>query len=130
MDYNYKIYTPSEYSKEISKISLSRYFENNSKESIEDIRIIDISCGTGNLLLEILENLIILSKEIYGEYRYRNNWITGIDIDGNALEIFKLRWENLILKYNLIGELNIIEGNSIYEKIDGHLIFLQFALFS
>lgn len=117
MEYNYKIYTPEEYATTMGKVALNRYLENNSEKNLLDIKIIDISCGSGNLLLAILEELIKMSKVIYGEYRYNEDWITGFDIDLNALKIFEKRAEALFFKYGVCGRLNIKECDSLYENI-------------
>ncbi|MEG0390143.1 MAG: hypothetical protein RR591_05760, partial [Cetobacterium sp.] len=77
LDYNYKIYTPEQYAISMAKIAIEKYLENFSKEKIDEIRVIDISCGSGNLLLAILEELLKISKQLYGEYRYNEKWITG-----------------------------------------------------
>lgn len=118
MEYNYKIYTPEKYASSMSKVALNRYLENNSKEDILNIKVIDISCGSGNLLLAILEELLKVSKEIFGEYKYSENWITGFDVDLNALKLLEKRAEALFFKYGVFGKLNLKECDSLYEKID------------
>ena len=122
VEYNYKIYTPEIYAVEMSKISIDKFFEQNSKEKLEEIRVIDLSCGSGNLLLPMLEKLLQLSKELYGEYRYNKRWITGFDIDEKTLYLFKEKFDNLLKKYNLTGTLNITHADSLYvefkEKFD------------
>nr|WP_307774778.1 TaqI-like C-terminal specificity domain-containing protein [uncultured Cetobacterium sp.] len=117
-DLNYKIYTPEIYSVNMVKDSLERYLKNFNDKKLENLRVIDISCGSGNLLLPMLEELIKTSKKLYGEYRFNKNWITGYDIDGNALEIFKKRAEIIFSKYGILGELNLKKCNSLYEKIE------------
>ena len=117
MDYNYKIYTPEEYAITMGKIALNKYLESNAKEALLNIKIIDISCGSGNLLLGILEELIKISKNICGEYRYSNQWITGFDIDLNALKNFEKRAKALLSKYGIEGNLNIKHCDSLYENI-------------
>lgn len=118
MEYNYKIYTPEKYAISMGKVALNRYFENNSKEDILAIKIVDISCGSGNLLLAVLEELLKISKEIFGEYRYSENWITGFDVDLNALKLLEKRAEALFFKYGVSGKLNLKECDSLYEKIE------------
>ena len=117
MEYNYKIYTPEEYAITMGKIALNKYLENIPKENLLNLKIIDISCGSGNLLLGILEELIKISKNIYGEYRYSESWITGFDIDLNALKIFEKRAEALFFKYGVCGVLNLKNCDSLYEDI-------------
>lgn len=118
MEYNYKIYTPEKYAFSMGKIALNKYLESNSKENIMDIKIIDISCGSGNLLLALLEELLKISKEIFGIYRYSENWITGFDVDMNALKLLEKRAEALFFKYGISGKLNIKNCDSLYEKIE------------
>lgn len=117
-DYNYKIYTPEEYAISIAKNALDKYYVEMNEEEIENLKIIDISCGSGNLLLAILEEVLKSSKEIYGEYKYRNKWITGYDIDLKALEICRERSKVIFKKYGLDGELNLKEKDSLYEEFE------------
>lgn len=118
MEYNYKIYTPEKYAVSMVKRALNRYLESNSKEDILNIKIIDISCGSGNLLLAILEELLKVSKESFGEYKYSEKWLTGFDVDLNALKLLEKRAEAIFSKYGVVGKLNLKECDSLYEKID------------
>ncbi|MGL5426978.1 MAG: Eco57I restriction-modification methylase domain-containing protein, partial [Cetobacterium sp.] len=118
MEYNYKIYTPEQYAVSMAKISLAKYLEKNCNENILDIKIVDISCGSGNLLLAMLEELLKTSKKVFGEYRYSEKWLTGYDIDSNALNILKKRAEALFFTYGIKGNLNLKECDSLYEIID------------
>lgn len=118
MELNYKIYTPEKYSENIAEIALNRYFKNYGKtsESLEKIKVLDLSCGSGNLLLSILERLLIASREIYGTYKFCEKWITGYDIDKKALEIFNERAKALFFKYGLEKkELNLKNKDSLQE---------------
>ncbi|MGL5174904.1 MAG: Eco57I restriction-modification methylase domain-containing protein, partial [Cetobacterium sp.] len=118
MEYNYKIYTPERYALSMAKVSLEKCLEKISNENFLDIKIVDISCGSGNLLLAMLEELLKTSKKIFGEYRYSEKWLTGYDIDSKALNILKKRAEALFFKYGIDGELNLKECDSLYEIID------------
>ncbi|MGL4653092.1 Eco57I restriction-modification methylase domain-containing protein [Cetobacterium sp.] len=118
MEYNYKIYTPEEYAISMAKISLDKYLEKTSKEKLLDIKIVDISCGSGNLLLAMLEELLKISKKVFGEYKYSEKWLTGFDIDSKALDTLKKRAQALFFKYGIEGNLNIKECDSLYEKMD------------
>ena len=89
-----------------------------TREKLEQLRLVDISCGTGNLILEALETLIRLSKHIYGRYLYKEEWIEGYDIDDEALAILKCRAEKLFLKYGIKGELRLYNVNSLLHKFD------------
>ncbi|MGL4999721.1 Eco57I restriction-modification methylase domain-containing protein [Cetobacterium sp.] len=119
MEYNYKIYTPEKYAISLGKTALNKYLENNSKEEILNLKIIDISCGSGNLLLALLEELLKISKEVFGEYIYSEGWLTGYDIDSKALETLKKRAATLFFKYDIEGVLNLKECDSLYEDING-----------
>ncbi|WP_321328385.1 Eco57I restriction-modification methylase domain-containing protein [uncultured Ilyobacter sp.] len=111
---NYKVYTPKEIADEMSEKSLEFYFEGEyTKEKINELRIADISCGTGNLLLAALEKVLEISKKIYGEYEYNPKWIEGYDIDIEALEKFRVRSQILLKKYGVTGEISTFCQNSI-----------------
>ena len=116
---NYKVYTPKKISRLILSKAISSYFFSGSKrEKLEQLRLVDISCGTGNLILEALETLIRLSKRIYGRYLYKEEWIEGYDIDDEALAILKCRAQKLFLKYGIKGELRLYNVNSLLHKFD------------
>ncbi|WP_297597353.1 TaqI-like C-terminal specificity domain-containing protein [uncultured Cetobacterium sp.] len=118
VDYNYKIYTPEQYAVSMAKIAIEKYLNSFPKEEIDNIKVADISCGSGNLLLAILEELLKISKEIYGEYRYKKSWITGFDIDETALELFEKRAKSLFIEYKIEGELNIKRCDSLCEAME------------
>ncbi|ADO82654.1 Eco57I restriction-modification methylase domain-containing protein [Ilyobacter polytropus] len=111
---NYKVYTPKKIADEMVDKSLEFYFEGEySKEKIDKLRIADISCGTGNLLLAVLEKMMEISKEVYGEYKYNPKWIEGYDIDIEALEKLRIRSQILLKKYGVTGEISTFCKNSI-----------------
>lgn len=116
----YSVYTP----KVIVKKMLDITFENidlKTKEQINSIRIADISCGTGNFLVETAEYLINKTKENFGEAYFCSEWITGFDIDINAVKIAILRLKLLLkkngLKYKGI-KLNIFCGDVLNVEIE------------
>lgn len=116
---NYKIYTPSEYAELMINLSLKNYFNNDySKEKLEKLKITDLSCGTGNLLLVALKRLIEISKEITGKYCFKSSWLTGYDIDRNALLEYKFQGQNILRKYGLTGEIIAYIKDSIVDDID------------
>lgn len=118
---NYKVYTPKHISRMMLAVSLRYYFKNkqNKKEALDNLKIADISCGTGNLLLEAIESLIKLNKIYYGNYDYNENWIEGFDIDKKALEIFQKRAEKIFIKYNILNKkVKLFSQNSLFAKIE------------
>lgn len=118
-DTNYKVYTPEKISREMAIKSLYLYFDGEyTQKKLDDLRVADISCGTGNLLLSVLKEILMLSKRIYGEYRYNPVWIEGYDIDEEALEIFKTRSIELLKKYGIKGEITVFCENSITFSTD------------
>ena len=111
---NYKVYTPSEYADIITDFALKNYFcKEYTKEKLDNVKIADLSCGTGNLLLPIMEKLIKLSKKITGNFYFNSNWIKGYDIDSNAFKIYKEEGEKILKKYNLKGEILGFIGDSL-----------------
>ena len=116
---NYKVYTPQKISRLILSKAVSSYFSSGDKrEKLEQLRLVDISCGTGNLILEALEFLIRLSKRIYGTYLYKEEWIEGYDIDDEALSILKCRADKLFSKYGIKGQLKLYNVNSLLHNFD------------
>lgn len=119
---NFCVYTPEIYSKEIIDISLEKYFRNEfSINKLNMIRGIDLSCGDGNLLLILLEKLILKSKELSGKYYYLDSWITGYDIDSEAIISIREKTALLLDKYNLLNdssikslEMNFKKENSLF----------------
>ena len=115
---NYKIYTPYRYSKEITKEAFRKYFKKDySKEKLKNLRMIDLSSGTGNLLCIALEKLIKLSKKVFGEYKYYENWITAYDLDEKALEEYRENIEKILKKYNLSGDIKFFLKDSLKTEI-------------
>ena len=95
-----------------------------SKEKLDKIRVCDLSCGSGNLLLPFLEALIIISKEITGEYYYNSNWIKGYDIDNEAVKLTKEKGRELLTSYSLDGILNIENSDGLLLEESGYNIIL------
>lgn len=113
--YNYKVYTPNGIAKDIARKGIELYFEERGKneKSLGEVRVCDLSCGNGNLLLPALEELIILSKKICGEYRYNPQWITGFDIDEGAVKLTRLKIKELLKHYFLDGEICVYVKNGL-----------------
>lgn len=121
--YNYKVYTPSEIAKSIVKKGLDLYFQGEfTKEKLDNLKVCDLSCGNGNLLLPLLEELIHFSKKIMGKYSYNHQWITGYDINKEAINLTKLKIKEVLKYYNLDGEINLIVGNGLLVEEKFNLI--------
>lgn len=116
-EYNYSIYTPHKIAKEIIEQTFKCYFgENKTLKKLKEVKLGDLSCGNGNLLLIALERLLEISKEITGEYFFSNTWITGFDINEEAVKLTMVRGRELLKKYGLIGEVRILCCNSLEIK--------------
>lgn len=114
---NYKVYTPNQVARKMTASILKEYFKNgDKKEKLKKFKSCDIACGTGNLLLVLLESLIRISKILYGQYIYNEKWIEGYDIDDEALNEFKKRFDELLSKYNLKGKIKLFHQNSLLSK--------------
>lgn len=114
---NYKVYTPDHVARKMTATILNEYFKDGDKrEKLKNFRGCDIACGTGNLLLVLLESLIRISRILYGHYEYNEKWIEGYDIDDDALKEFKERFNELLLKYGLKGEIKLFHKNSLLCK--------------
>ncbi|MCS5422843.1 MULTISPECIES: Eco57I restriction-modification methylase domain-containing protein [Psychrilyobacter] len=119
-DTNFKVYTPDYIAKEMINKSLDIYFNGDySRSKFDNLRCADLSCGTGNLLLPLLNTIIQLYKAKLGEYTYNISWITGYDIDGEALLICKNNILKILEKYEIEDKnINLIKTNSLMEEID------------
>lgn len=112
--YNYAIYTPQKVAQEMVRKVLDNYFKRGkTEENLKKIRIGDLSCGNGNLLLEILEQLLNISKELTGEYIFLKEWVTGFDINIDAVKLAKRKGKSLLKKYNIDSEINIFCEDSL-----------------
>jgi len=119
-DTNFKVYTPYYIAKEMIDKSLESYFHGDySRSKFDNLRCADLSCGTGNLLLPLLSTIIQFHKAKLGEYTYNKSWITGYDIDREALLICKDNALKILGEYGISGKkINLIETNSLIEEID------------
>ena len=111
---NYSIYTPEDIAKSMVSRGLALYFSTGDiKEKMDKIRICDISCGNGNLLIPAIEQLIILSKKVYGEYTFKSQWVTGYDIDAFAIEEARCKTKRLLKKYGISCNVKFQEMDSL-----------------
>lgn len=115
---NYKVYTPESIGRTMLASIYKEYFVGDKRKKLDKIRACDIACGTGNLLLILIESLIRLSKIYYGEYIYKEEWVEGYDIDEKALEVFKERFNKLLLRYGIKGKLRVYHKNSLFCPIE------------
>lgn len=96
------VYTPKEVVRTILATLIRDYFKGkDKKEALKNIRLADISCGTGNFIEESLELFFRLSKLFWGKYIFSENWVTGIDIDEEALKIAEKRVNIIFEKYGV-----------------------------
>ena len=118
---NFKVYTPDYIAKEMIDKSLELYFHGDySLYKFDNLRCIDLSCGTGNLLYPLLKSIMELYKVKFGEYIYNSSWVTGYDIDGGVLLVCKNKILNMLSDYGIKEEgVKLIEANSIAEEIVG-----------
>ncbi|MFX1507216.1 MAG: Eco57I restriction-modification methylase domain-containing protein, partial [Promethearchaeota archaeon] len=99
------------------------------KKTISEIRILDISVGSGTFYLAALEFLLALHKRLFQEEKapsikkiLKNN-LYGIDIDEKALKICKIRLILLLLEENpnfqindileILNSINLKTGNTL-----------------
>jgi adenine-specific DNA-methyltransferase len=113
------VYTPREVVRTILASLVREYFRGkDKKEALKNLKIADISCGTGNFIEESLELFFRLSKLFFGEYIYFDNWLTGIDIDEEALKIAEKRVDAVLKKYGAVSNRKIfIKKDALIEDI-------------
>ena len=103
-----QVYTP----KDIVEKMINMYDFELEKDKSE-FKIIDISCGSGNFLIPIIEKLSSLGKS---PYEVVTNNIYGVDKDDFSVFLTKL---SIILKYPELKEenLNIIKGDILVDEL-------------
>ncbi|MFO7888512.1 MAG: N-6 DNA methylase [Eubacteriales bacterium] len=103
-----QVYTP----KDIVKKMINMYDFKINKDNSE-LKILDISCGSGNFLIPIIEKLVTLGESPY-EIVTKN--IYGVDKDDFSVFLTKL---SILLKYPELKEknLNIIKGDSLIDEL-------------
>lgn len=115
---NYSIYTPKDIAVNMIDKVLARYFSTGDRrEKLENIKICDISCGNGNLLIPAVKKLLKISKEVYGEYRFLSTWISGYDINEAAINLAKRNIALILEKHGINCKINLKVCDSL--KITG-----------
>ena len=115
----YKVYTPEKYATDMIKISLDRVLKEDLSQKIMSLKIIDLSCGSGNLLLPFLDELLKRTKVIFGEYKYSDKWITGYDLDKEALKLLKVKIKYLLFRYGIVTDkITLFNEDSLYADIE------------
>jgi len=113
-DYNFSVYTPRHIAREIVKNTLDNYFGGKATiEKLNRIRMCDIACGSGNILVLALEELIRLSKKLTGHYSYSEHWISGYDINPEAVELARAKCQEILRKYHLRERVHIFCQDSL-----------------
>lgn len=110
----FSVYTPTKVAKLLIRNGIKNYFNGDfSYTKLKNIKVCDLTCGNGNLLLPMVELLILLSKRITGNYCYFDSWITGYDINENAVKLTKIKIVEILKNYNLSGDINIFVVDSL-----------------
>lgn len=133
-------YTPKPIVKYILQNTLDKYLQEHIGIEVSDVKVIDISCGTGNFLIEAYHHLTSYwenyhQRRLTSEEKTKivNDNIYGADIDPIAVNICRQRLSsnnidlsnNIIctdsLKHDFINKYDVIIGNPPYiniEKLD------------
>ncbi|WP_459202074.1 Eco57I restriction-modification methylase domain-containing protein [Methanococcus sp. CF] len=133
--------TPADIARYMVKNSLELLCNNKTPDEILDLKISDISCGSGLFLIEVYDYLLNYFTSWYIEndpsflvnrgnnvlelpYEFKKEilerCIYGIDIDSHAVEITKF---NLLLKLlENESELTLPKGNSLLPKLNNNII--------
>jgi len=121
--YNFCVYTPRHIAREIVKYAFDNYFgEKPTIEKLNRVKLCDLACGSGNLLILALEELIRLSKKLTGIYSYNEHWIKGFDINREAVELAMTRGQELLKKFQLKGRINVFCKDALTERSKFNLI--------
>ncbi|WP_410207418.1 Eco57I restriction-modification methylase domain-containing protein [Fusobacterium sp.] len=124
-DLNYSIYTPDSVAQEMIDHVFHVYFsKGEKKQQLENIRVCDISCGSGNLLIPAVKKLLELSKKIYGEYRFNPLWISGYDLDKEAVNIANDKITSILKQAGIEINLNITKFNALELKENKYNIII------
>ncbi|SFF48268.1 Eco57I restriction-modification methylase domain-containing protein [Thermoflexibacter ruber] len=91
--------------------------QNNTFEALQNIKILDLACGTGAFLIESFDFLLQKYHTLFPDFPQSEKWIIennlyGVDLDVNAVQICK---ELLFEKSGFICE-NIKQGNSLIDE--------------
>ncbi len=127
-------YTPREIVGYMCKSSIKEYLKdkNDKLQAIKKIKVLDPAIGSGAFPMGMLQTIVqtrvhLGDKTPYAKLKREiiENSIYGVDIDGDAVEIAKLRfWLSLTVDETLPSPLpnldfKIMQGNSLLETING-----------
>lgn len=115
----HKVYTPKEISTYILSETFKSYFlDKDIKVELSKLSLVDISCGSGNFLVEALNWLLEKHMEIFNEYKFYSCWINGYDIDKEAIKICQQRIKEILESKGISNyELNINPIDSLLNDI-------------
>nr|ABQ75870.1 type II restriction enzyme, methylase subunits [uncultured haloarchaeon] len=94
-------------------------------DEVDEFRVVDPACGSGNFLTSVLEEIVDIRKTLYAqnesypdEYRLKKttvlNNIYGVDLMGPAVEIAKLRcWLSIISELETEDVDELAEDNAL-----------------
>lgn len=111
---------------DLLKLLIKKFNSENLKDVIKNIKIIDISCGSGSflfysykLLYKIYHILEISDNNVNNIFK---NNLFGIDIDSEAIDILKFRiLLDLIINDEIVEDLNYLENNFVaYNSLLGN----------
>jgi len=108
-------------------VSGVRGYEGEVDRLLAEVKVCDPACGTGAFLVGMLDEIVRLRRLVGGvsEYEVRKhaieNSLYGIDIDGRAVEICKLRlWFSLVESGDMVEveplrclRFNVVQGNAL-----------------
>ncbi len=117
---NYKdrgsVYTPEKISKEITYNTIENKLQQGI--SLNEIKILDFGCATGAFLLKAFEYLTEIKKLNKRDVLRNNLW--GVDIDGIALDILKIKFFYL-LGDSIESDLELINRKIIKKNMLTHI---------
>jgi len=101
-------------------------YEREVDRLLAEVRVCDPACGTGDFLVGMLDEIVRLRRLVsaVSEFELRRNAIEnslyGVDIDGRAVEVCKLRlWFSLVGSGEVVPlqelRFNVVQGNALLD---------------